>query len=319
MNRQHDGHKNRIKRQLNHLFGRFLSDESGSVLVMFSVFLIVMLGFSALVIDLGALRLEKTRLVNAVDAAALAGARELPSASQAEQIAREYADYNQVDTSEVMVSFGNNQESITVAATRERDFLFGKVLGVNSGSVQAQATATAGAIGSMTGVLPIGIQESVFIELEAGDGFDVVTKDKFLEFGPGNWGFIYLDGKVDTPVQLEYLQGGFDGTIQVGKIISTDTGSNINAQSEKILKDHANSGEILYIPIVEYVDGDQATAGEFPMEVKGFAAIIITEVTGKTSNMKISAIISPTGSEFTSGGLDPNAGYYGVQTVALIN
>lgn len=51
--------------------------QSGAVLVMLGVTLVVLLGFAALAIDLGRTYLVRTELQNAADAAALAGAKEL--------------------------------------------------------------------------------------------------------------------------------------------------------------------------------------------------------------------------------------------------
>lgn len=310
--------KNRVKPFLNKYILKHLRNESGSVLVIFAAFMVVAIGFSALVIDLGALRLDKSRLVNAVDAAALAGAYELPSTNQAEQVAREYAAHNEVDSSDVIVSFGNSNSTITVKATRERSFVFGQILGINTGRVQAEATAAAGNVGSMTGVIPVGLQESVYLAMGAGDGFSMVSKDKFAELGPGNWGFVYLDGSASTTEQLTYFSEGFPGVVFIGKNISTDTGSNIQAQKEfrDQLNEYIASGETLYIPII---DDEDMGSGSVKTTVTGFAAIVITGYQGNGPNMKIEAILNPTGEELVQGGIDPNAGYYGLKSIALVN
>jgi Flp pilus assembly protein TadG len=52
-------------------------DESGAVLIMVTVLLVVFLGFVALALDVGHLYVVKNELQNAADAGALAGAREL--------------------------------------------------------------------------------------------------------------------------------------------------------------------------------------------------------------------------------------------------
>ena len=55
---------------------RFKRDQRGSALVMVATALVVILGMMALVVDVGALALEKRRLQNACDASALAAARD---------------------------------------------------------------------------------------------------------------------------------------------------------------------------------------------------------------------------------------------------
>ena len=60
-----------------------------------AVVLPAMLGFGALAIDIGMLYKSKTELSAAADAAALAGAQELPKKpGQAEAVAQEYASRN---------------------------------------------------------------------------------------------------------------------------------------------------------------------------------------------------------------------------------
>ena len=54
---------------------RILRDEKGTALVLVCLAFVLLLGFSALVIDYGALALERRRMVTAADAGALAGAR----------------------------------------------------------------------------------------------------------------------------------------------------------------------------------------------------------------------------------------------------
>ena len=65
------------------MFRRLLSSDSGSVAVMVAVSLVVILGMMALAIDVGQLRLAKQRLQMVADAAALAGALEIPDCSTA--------------------------------------------------------------------------------------------------------------------------------------------------------------------------------------------------------------------------------------------
>ena len=65
--------------------------ERGQVIVLVVVMLVVLLGFAALVIDVGYAYYAHRQLQASADAAALAGAQELPDPARAEQIAREYS------------------------------------------------------------------------------------------------------------------------------------------------------------------------------------------------------------------------------------
>lgn len=55
------------------MFRRLRKNEEGQVLVFVAMLMFALLGFSALVIDVGYFYVEKNQLQNAVDAAALAG------------------------------------------------------------------------------------------------------------------------------------------------------------------------------------------------------------------------------------------------------
>ncbi len=67
--------------------------EQGQVIVLFAIFMVVILAFSAAVIDVGVLRNANQNLWNSLDAGALAGVAELPDdGAAAEQVALQYAD-----------------------------------------------------------------------------------------------------------------------------------------------------------------------------------------------------------------------------------
>ena len=72
-------------KELAGIFIKLKNDQNGAVLVITAAALIVMLGMMAMVADIGVLALEKTRLQNACDAAALAAAWELPDTFSARQ------------------------------------------------------------------------------------------------------------------------------------------------------------------------------------------------------------------------------------------
>ncbi len=65
--------------------------ERGQVIVLVVVMLVVMLGFAALVIDVGYAYYAHRQLQASADAAALAGAQELPNQMNAENVAKQYS------------------------------------------------------------------------------------------------------------------------------------------------------------------------------------------------------------------------------------
>ena len=77
------------------LFNKLRKEEDGQSLVMVALLFVVLLSFSALVVDVGMLYVAKAELQNAADAGALAGAS-VPLADTINK-AKEYARTNGVD------------------------------------------------------------------------------------------------------------------------------------------------------------------------------------------------------------------------------
>ena len=81
--------------------------ESGQALVLGALLMVVLLGFTALTVDVGFFLRHRAVVQQAVDAAALAGAQVLPDQgpAAAEQMARDYAEKNGMDPDTLEVSF----------------------------------------------------------------------------------------------------------------------------------------------------------------------------------------------------------------------
>jgi Flp pilus assembly protein TadG len=128
----------------------------GQVVVIFVIIIVVILGMTALVIDLGSLYQKKGFYQTVADAAALAGAQELPEHYElAIDEAVEYADRNNVDIAydcrnhtaeDILISSTYTQDdTITVnLSNREAPLYFAKIFGMNTVSISAGATAVAG-------------------------------------------------------------------------------------------------------------------------------------------------------------------------------
>ncbi len=109
----------------------FVKDETGAVMVMFSVLLVIILSMTALVVDAGIFYYQKSKLQTALDAAALAAARTLPNSAEAVQVAFEYVEKNGVDSTGVIVEFPS-ADTVRVRKTLLMHTLFGRVMNVNS-------------------------------------------------------------------------------------------------------------------------------------------------------------------------------------------
>ncbi|UCH86065.1 MAG: hypothetical protein JSU97_05855 [Dehalococcoidia bacterium] len=172
-------------------------EEQGQGLVVATLAMVVILAFAAMAIDVGLFLHERRELQKAADAAALAGAAELPgSPADAMQKAHEWAANNGIDggefgSVEIVTTYVPN-DSITVRLQRDVPFAFARVLGFTSDTMSADATARIGSPAGMSGLVPWATEEaSVQQAIETGEA---VT----LEFGApgmgeGNFGGIVLD------------------------------------------------------------------------------------------------------------------------------
>jgi ribosomal protein L22 len=116
------------------------------MLVLFVLALAVLLGFTAMAVDVGLFLQQRRDLQNDADAAALAGAAYLPDAALATQKAQEWAAKNFDDGDEVVEpivvsSYREPNDRITVAVKQEVSFVFGSALGLTSDTMGASATA----------------------------------------------------------------------------------------------------------------------------------------------------------------------------------
>ncbi len=133
---------------------RRVHSEDGQALIIVVLFLIVMLGFCALCLDVGHAYLAQRRLQSSVDAAALAGAQELPDVAGATTWANTYGSGGSNDPSgldSVTMSVSTRciasipgcapANAVVVKETGVVKTTFAKLLGVGSFTVHASATA----------------------------------------------------------------------------------------------------------------------------------------------------------------------------------
>ncbi len=134
--------------------------NDGQSLIIVALLLVALLGFAALSIDVGMMSLSKAKLQGTVDAAALAGAQELPEKPvQAKTIAQNYVTFNGNTGDNATITIGANNKSITVKVTRTDRTYFGKVLGVSSSIASADATASIGVAASVPWIVPFVISK----------------------------------------------------------------------------------------------------------------------------------------------------------------
>ena len=144
---------------------RGLAAEGGQAIVLVVISLVVLLGMAALVIDIGYVYYTQRALQASADAAALAGAQELPDPMQAAAVARQYSgesgaknarsDVNGVTTTittKCITSIPGCDpvNAVVVVEKAPTKTFFAGVLGINAFNIKATSTAC-----SPCGVKPI--------------------------------------------------------------------------------------------------------------------------------------------------------------------
>ena len=136
--------------------------DKGQATVLTLVFLVVLLGMAALVLDVGSWYRADRAVQSTADAAALAGAQSLPyNPGNASTLAVQYGDKNGGGVNGSGITISNSSlgvnDTITVHLTRPAPGVFTKLFGVNSVTVGAHATARASLMQQAQYIAPIGV------------------------------------------------------------------------------------------------------------------------------------------------------------------
>ena len=209
---------------------RFFQNSNGQVAIIAALLIVAIIGMTALVVDMGSLYEDRRSLQGVADAAALAGAQELPEsksyASQAavKNIEKNYQDVNgNLSVSiEVEPFMGVPDTMITVTVSNpDSPIRFGKVYGTSSAEVGATATAVVGSPEDYGDwVVPWGLLEGDY-----GTGTSYTLKyGAPPENSPGNFGALAIDGSGANTYRKTIING-CETPIDIGDLINVQTGN----------------------------------------------------------------------------------------------
>ncbi len=122
---------------------QWLKKEAGQSIILVAISIALLCGVVALVADVGMVSVSQGQLQNAADAAALAAARDLPTAATAKSTAVKYAGYNGVAAADTTATtpYKGNANRIEVVCKETVNYTFARVIGLNSTVVSARAVA----------------------------------------------------------------------------------------------------------------------------------------------------------------------------------
>jgi Flp pilus assembly protein TadG len=253
--------------------------EEGQAFVLSFLFLVVLLGMSAAVLDVGAWYRAQRQLQASVDAAALAGAQAMPDdPAAAVALANQYLDKNGGSATRAvgLKSVESANDSITVSATRKAPGIFSKVLGIEAVKVAAKATATGGLRpNEVTGVAPIAVDEKhPLLQCTPLPCFDEETTLDLKKTGPGAFRLVNLDdshGGTGPPVLADWIENGYSGWMPLDWY-SSDPGAKFNSSEVQAALD-ARLGHELLFPVYR---GTRGGGANFEYEIIGWVGFVVT-------------------------------------------
>jgi hypothetical protein len=266
------------------------NNERGQSMVLTVVFMVVLLGFAALVIDVGSWYRAHRATQSTADAAALAGAQVLPDTAGASALAQQYVTKNSSGGSgpgtggtTPQITFsqqGYEMDTITVKITRPAPGFFAKIFGSAFGSVNVSRTATAHAynvMGIQNGIAPITVNfKHPLLNCTRGNNptcnptFGVPTQLSLEDIhqpggkdAAGAFGLINLNGvqggNVGAGTLADWLLNGYhDHDLQVGDYDSVP-GATFNNSTFTAAMDQQVGHELLF-PVCRLLKGPGSNA-----------------------------------------------------------
>ena len=168
--------------------------DCGQAAVVTVLFLVVLVGMAAAVLDVGSWYREDRELQSTMDAAALAAAQALPDdPGEADALANQYATKNGGGLDGVEISTTNiSNDTVKVTGSRPAPGFFSKIFGVDSVTVNGTAKARSGVLANAKWAAPIAVDEQhPFLQ---GERWGEPTDLELDTVGPGAYRLINIDG-----------------------------------------------------------------------------------------------------------------------------
>ena len=176
-----------------------IKSKRGQAMILTLVFMTVILGMAAAVVDVGAWYRTHRQMQNNADAAALAGATALPeSTGQASSLAVTYANRNGGGVTGSDITFSSREvanDQIQVTARKAVPGVFAKLFGLDSVTVRAHATALAAPPAQPKWAAPFAVDVMhPMLQCEPLPCFNQNTELDLDKVGPGAFHIINIDG-----------------------------------------------------------------------------------------------------------------------------
>jgi hypothetical protein len=276
-------------------------NQNGQSMVLALVFLTVLMGMSALVLDVGSWYRAHRAAQSTADASALAAAQVLPDTTSARTLANQYAAKNSPPGSgNPQVTFsqqGFEADTVQVTVTRPSPGFFAKLFGLASVTVRGRATARAWNVEQVRGVAPITVNFK-HPELNCTRGnkptcapnFGVPTTLQLEDIhlpgakdAAGSFGLINLNqqsgGNIGAGTLADWLLNGYPDYLGTGSYNSAPSANFNNSQFTSALDQQI--GKELMFPVYRLLKGPGSNA---VYTVIGWVGFVITSYTTSGSD-----------------------------------
>lgn len=298
--------------------------DKGQATVLTLVFLTVMLGMAALVLDLGSWYRADRHTQSTADSAALAAAQALPdSTADAASLASNYADKNGkgLNSLSFSSSYGPD-DTVTVGIKRTAAGIFTRVFGIDSISVGSKASARTALLGSAKYVAPIVVKNmhSRLLGTSSCPCFgskNQTTIPLDRNGAPGAFDLLNLDGSsggTNSKNLANWMLKGYDGLLDIGDYFS-DPGAKWDSSELHDALD-ARIGTILLFPVYDQITG---TGSNAQYHIIGWVGFHLLSYDARGSSGSITGYFTQViwhGLQASSGsGQPPNFGARSVQLI----
>jgi Flp pilus assembly protein TadG len=300
---------------------RGAGSEAGQSTVLAVLFLAALVAMTAAVLDVGSWMRTDRNLQAEADAAALAAAQELPDfPATAVSKAVEYGGKNGGHTSPGNVAIQTTvltNDTVKVTIQRTVDGVFSGIVGVDSATVHATASARAGVLTSARYAAPIGVDiKHPLLQCKPRPCFDTPTTLDLTKVGPGAFRLLNLDdshGGTGPSTLADWILHGYGGYMPIDWYFS-DPGAKFNASQIMNAMTQRIGDEMLF-PVYDVTVKEGAN---FEYHVIGWVGFVVTSFTASGNSGIINGHFTRVIWEGISGDESPDNDF-GARTVSLID
>lgn len=299
-----------------------IRQENGQTAVLAVVFLTVLLGMSAIVIDVGSWYKAHRDAQATADAAALAAAQALPEdPSEAAALASGYATTNGGGLASTTISKGVlDNDTVTVKVERPAPGFFARLFDIDTVTVNAKAAARTGNPAAAQYVAPI-VVNHLHPQLRSFFTPTQIDLDFLHKPGSGDaagsFGLINLrgsgdSGSVGSAELASWMARGFDGVMEPGiyRAVPSTMFNSSHFRSAMAIR----TGDDVLFPVYRSLLKGGSTA---EYDVIGWVGFHITEWSGGGSSGKVKGWFT----RFIARGISsrsPATPNFGVRTISLV-